>query len=235
MHCSKWQLVSQILGELGQPGLQRPSFKQLTSALSAIVEGSGALSCMVSKEEAKGSALLLVTNLRGALSNLQSFQGAAFQLSCYQGNVTLSHNLMTPNSPVLSCKDGTSPHRRAVSLFCSCVSLLCSLLWIICVTDFHLPIMLESIRFQQRTELTSIAELVEVYARLLPVEQVSHSVAEAFLDSLHLHLIKPSKPLHGTLAGCHLLSQRSPPLDVTMAGWYLTDVVAICFDCLLLL
>ena len=131
--------------------------------------------------------------------------------------------LWHPNSLVLSCKDVTSPHRRGL---CSCISLLCSLLWIVSITDFHFPIMLESIIFQRRKSFTFSAELVEVYARLLPVEQVSHSVAEAFLDSLHLHLIKPSKPLHGTLAGCHLHSQRSPPLDVTMAGWYLTDVVA---------
>ena len=81
----KYQLISGILAELGQPGSQKPSFKQLTSALAAIVSSSGSLPSMVLREELESRGLLLVTNLRGALTNLQSYQGAAFQLACYQG------------------------------------------------------------------------------------------------------------------------------------------------------
>lgn len=83
----KRDLLSALLTDLGQPGIQRPSFRQLTHAVVAVVKGTGPLSSFVPEAAVEEQGLLAVTCLRGALTNLQSYQGAAFQLSCYEGDV----------------------------------------------------------------------------------------------------------------------------------------------------
>ena len=74
-----------MLTDLSLPGIQRPSYRQLVHALGAIVKGSGALPSFVPDADVERQAVLYVSCLRGALSSLQSYQGATFQLSCYIG------------------------------------------------------------------------------------------------------------------------------------------------------